>query len=62
MPYRVITQRVEINGTTREIGEVLEASAFRPLPEHIPERHYINEEPELSEIDSLLKTGHIEAV
>ena len=62
MKYQVITQRVEINGKTREIGEVLEASDFKVSP--IDESLIIvpGIAPELSELESLLETKHIEPV
>lgn len=47
--YKVITQDVEINGTTRRIGDILEATEFKPATE-----------TDEGEAESLLKTKHIE--
>ena len=63
MKYIVITQLVEINGKTREIGEVLDASDFKPKPTDnsliiLP----AGIASELSELESLLGTKHIEPV
>lgn len=56
MKYRVVnSERVEINGVVRTKGATLNESEFKPVPER-PE----NAPPELSELESLLATGHIE--
>lgn len=53
--YKVVNQRVEINGKTREIGAVLEESDFNLVPPEVQE----GQEPSLNELDSLLKSGHV---
>ena len=45
---------MEIGGITREIGEILDASVFRPAPTPVEGEPYI-----AGEIESLLSTGHI---
>lgn len=63
MKYRVINQKVEINGVTREIGAVLEEGEFRPKPDHpATEDPEVNLRlaAELSELQSLLATKHVE--
>lgn len=52
--YKIQNQRVEIGGITREIGEILDASVFRPAPTPVEGEPYI-----AGEIESLLSTGHI---
>lgn len=58
MRYRVITQKIEVGGKTREIGALLEESDFAPAP---PMREHDDPKtPHLSELQSLLATKHIE--
>lgn len=61
MKYRVISQSVEINGKVRHPEDVLDESEFRPGD---PARHpsVTEDNPEFGEIESLLVSGHIEAV
>lgn len=54
MQYKT-KSRVEINGKTREEGAILDETEFKARPADAPEE-------ELSEVESLLKTGHIEKV
>lgn len=52
--YKVINQQVEINGKTRFIDDVLETSEFiAELPNDDLEA------PKVSEVESLLESGHI---
>lgn len=50
--YKVVNQKVEINGRTREIDAIVDASEFRVRPADAPAE-------ELSELDSLLATVHV---
>lgn len=47
--YKVVNQRVEINGKTREIDTVLDEKDFRPS----------EDSKSVGELESLLKTGHV---
>lgn len=60
--YQVINQRVEINGTVRDVGAVLDESVFRPASGVVNNDGYGNRVPELSELESLLLTKHVEKV
>jgi len=60
--YRVIDQRVEINGVTREIGAELTAKDFRPSSGKTVEREDGTKGPEWSELESLLYTKHVEEI
>lgn len=63
--YRVINQDVEINGKKRRVGEELREGEFRPgNPDRDPKQNpsVDPEQVELSELDSLLSTGHVELV
>lgn len=62
MKYKVINQRVEINGTLREIGAVVDASEFRPLPSNRQNTDAKKDDYELSELESLLTTKHVEPI
>lgn len=53
--YKVVKQRVEINGSTREIGAILEESDFNLVAPETQE----GQEPSKNELDSLLSSGHI---
>lgn len=62
MEYLVLLP-VEINGEIRKPGDLIDESEFNPVPaedevrERTPEEE--EQEPLLSEIDSLIETGHI---
>lgn len=72
MKYKVIGQEieprssVEINGLRRFAGEVLDESEFKPASGIIVVTEFPDgtktEEPEMGELESLLKTGHLEPV
>ena len=52
--YKVVNQRVEVNGVTKEIGAILEESDFK-LVVAVPEEGV----KAYSELTSLLATGHV---
>ena len=56
---RVMVPCVEINGTVRREGDELEESDFRPKSGRLVDDGYGGTMEELSEADSLLRTGHI---
>lgn len=59
MKYEVL-HIVEINGKTRHVGDILDVSEFRAANPVEAQRIRTADEPEeLSEVDSLLNTGHI---
>lgn len=55
--YEVVNQKVEIGGIVRNIGDILYDSMFRP-----GEMNTAGEIIQISEVDSLLSTGHIKEV
>ena len=60
--YRVKNQAVEIGGTkTYQPGDVVDESVFRPAPE-LTEAQIADGIVAKSEVESLLSTGHIEAI
>lgn len=56
--YKVVNQVVEVGGERRQIGEILDASMFNPAP-LLSEEEVADGRVALSEIESLLSTGHI---
>lgn len=60
--FRVVGQRVEINGKTREVGDELLATDFKPASGNQVPDEAGELVPELSELESLLQTGHVEQI